>query len=77
MSIQNVRARYRNGVLEPLEAVELDEDEVVYLTVQPEDEDPPVWSMPRTLPDMHDDPDGFIKAIYQARIDGTRPSRQR
>ena len=75
MTIRSVRARYRNGVLEPLEDIDLAEDQVVLLTVEPQDEDPVAWSTPRTLPDMYEDPDGFIKAIYQARIDGTRRPR--
>lgn len=74
MTLRQVRARYRNGVLEPLEDVDLIEDQEVLLTLQPPDEhgDPLIWSQPRTLPDMYEDPDGFIRAIYQARLDGTR-----
>ena len=75
MTTRSVRARYRNGVFEPLDEVDLREDEEVLLTLEPPDEDPSVWSTPRTLPDMFEDPDGFIKAIYQARIDGTRRPR--
>ena len=77
MTLKQVRARYRNGVLEPLDALDLSEDEEVLLTVESQEEDPAVWSIPRTLPDMYEDPDGFIKAIYQARLDGsrTRPPR--
>ena len=74
MTTRTVRARFRNGVLEPLDEVDLVEDQEVLLTVQPQDEhgDPIAWSIPTTLPDMYEDPDGFIKAIYQARLDGTR-----
>ena len=68
-----IRAKYRNGVLEPLEAVNLIEDQELLITLNPLDEhgDPLIWSIPQTLPDMYEDTDAFIKAIYQARIDGT------
>ena len=74
MTTRTVRARFHNGVLEPLDEVDLVEDQEVLLTVQPQDEhgDPIAWSIPATLPDMYEDPDGFIKATYQARLDGTR-----
>ncbi len=74
-----IRARFRNGVLEPIEDVDfLIEDQELLITLNPVDEhgDPLIWSVPATLPDMHGDPDGFIKAIYLARIDGTHPSRR-
>ena len=72
MTLKQVRARFRNGVLEPLDDLGLSEDEEVLVTVEATDEDPAVWSVPRTLPDMYEDPEGFIEAIYQARLDGTR-----
>ena len=31
---QNVRARYRNGVFEPLEDVEIDDDSIVNLVIE-------------------------------------------
>ena len=31
---QNVRARYRNGVFEPLEEVEIDDDSIVNLIIE-------------------------------------------
>ena len=73
MTIRSVRARYRNGVLEPLDAIDLSEDQEVLLTVEEQPED----ASPRALPDMFEDPDGFIKAIYQARIDGSRDRHPR
>ncbi|MYD54837.1 MAG: DUF104 domain-containing protein [Chloroflexi bacterium] len=79
MATRSVRARYRNGVLEPLEAVDLSEDQEVLLTLDDEQQAPSdqdslsksagVWA------DMFEDPEQFIKDVYQARIDGTRPPR--
>lgn len=76
MTIRSVRARYRNGVLEPLDALELAEDQEVLLTL--DDEEKP-------LPDpdafvqaaggwvgQFDDYQALIRDIYQARIDGSR-----
>ena len=55
MTLKQVRARFRNGVLEPLDDLGLSEDEEVLVTVEATDEDPAVWSVPRTLPDMYED----------------------
>lgn len=71
MTTRSVRARYRNGVLEPLEDMGLQEDQEVLVTVEVELRQ----NGPRELPDMYEDTEGFIKAIYQARIDGSRPPR--
>lgn len=73
MTLRSVRARYRNGVLEPLDEIDLLEDEEVLLTV----EQPSEETAPKVLPDMFEDPDGFINAIYQARLDGSRPHHPR
>lgn len=76
MKTCTIRARYCNGILEPLESVNfLIEGQELLITLNPVDEhgDPLIWSVPRTLPDMYEDTEGFIKAIYQARIDGTKP----
>lgn len=77
MATRSVRARYRNGVLEPLEAVDLSEDQEVLLTLDDERQAPSdqdslsesagVWA------DIFEDPEQFIKDVYQARIDGTDP----
>ena len=75
MTLKQVRARFRNGVLEPLDDLGLSEDEEVLVTVEATDSvcaTQPSESVPRTLPDMYEDPEGFIEAIYQARLDGTR-----
>ena len=40
MAIRSVRARYRNGVLEPLDAVDLSEDQEVLLTLDDEQKQP-------------------------------------
>ncbi len=68
MTIRSVRARYRNGVLEPLDTIDLTEDQEVLLTLDDQSRD----RSPRALPDMYEDPDGFIRAIYQERTDGSR-----
>ena len=39
MTIRSVRARYHNGVLEPLDAIDLSEDQEVLLTVEEQPED--------------------------------------
>ena len=41
-----------------------------------ENGDPLVWSIPRTVPDMFEDPEGFIQYIYESRTDGALPERQ-
>lgn len=77
MTTRSVRARYRNGVLEPLDDVGLQEDQEVLLTFQQQattddaDSDAFVdaaggWA------DMFEDPEQFIRQIYQARLDGSR-----
>lgn len=76
MTIRSVRARYRNGVLEPLDTLELAEDQEVLLTLddQPDrasaldefEQAAGGWA------DMFDDPEQFIRDLYQARIDGSR-----
>lgn len=68
MTTRSVRARYHNGVLEPLDAVDLCEDQEVVLTLDAD----AVSKTAADWPDMYDDPDGFIRAVYQARIDGSR-----
>jgi len=104
MATRSVRARYRNGVLEPLEAVDLSEDQEVLLTLDDEQQAPSdqdslsksagVWADmfeddEQKLPTdreafvqaaggwvgQFDDYQALIREIYQARIDGTRPSR--
>ncbi len=79
MTLKNFRARYHNGVLEPLEDIDLSEDQEVVLTLDDHKQPPSdkgglarsagVWA------DMFDDHEQFIRDIYQARIDGTRPPR--
>ena len=78
----SIKVRYCNGVLEPIDPIDpvnLIEGQELLITLNPLDEhgDPLIWSIPQTLPDMYEDPDAFIKAIYQARIDGTSPSPPR
>ena len=77
MTIRNVRARYRNGVLEPLDDIDLAEDQVVLLTldeqtVRPATDPDGLLKSAGAWADMFDDPDQLIRDVYQARIDGSR-----
>ena len=77
MTLKQVRARYRNGVLEPLEAIELRENQEVLLTlddyVTPTAEDAEAFRRAAGgWAGQFDDFDQLIKDIYQARIDGSR-----
>ena len=79
MAIRSVRARYRNGVLEPLDAVDLSEDQEVLLTLddeqkQPSDRESFIHAAGGWV-GQFDDYKALIRDIYQSRIDGTRPSR--
>ncbi len=81
MTTRSVRARFRNGVLEPIDPVNLTEEQVVLLTFDDQ--------TARRTPDTNelyksagawagqfDDHEQLIRDIYQARIDGTPPSRR-
>jgi predicted DNA-binding antitoxin AbrB/MazE fold protein len=77
MTLKQVRARYRNGVLEPLDAIQLRENQEVLLTLDdytnPTAED--AESFRRAAGGwvgQFDDPDQLIRDLYQARIDGSR-----
>ena len=76
MTIRSVRARYRNGVLEPLDTLELAEDQEVLLTLDDQpDRAPDVEEFKQAAgawADMFEDPEQFIRDLYQARIDGSR-----
>ena len=76
MTIRSVRARYRNGVLEPLEDIELAEDQEVLLTLDeqalPVADDEAFRNAAGGWADLFDDFDQLIRDIYQSRIDGSR-----
>lgn len=75
MVLRSVRARYSKGVFEPLDDVDLAEDQEVLLTV----EDKP---SPKRDPEAmragaggwigQHDPDELIRMLYEARITGSR-----
>ena len=75
MVLKGVRARYSNGVFEPLDEVDLAEDQEVLLTV---DEKPTPKRDPEAMRagaggwvGQHD-PEELIRMIYEARITGSR-----
>ena len=79
MTLKQVRARFRNGVLEPLDDLGLSEDEEVLVTItglsvrratDPEGlpKSAGAWS------GQFDDYQQLIRDIYQARLDGSRES---
>ena len=77
MTTRTVRARFRNGVLEPLDEVDLVEDQEVLLTlddyVTPTAEDAEAFRRAAGgWAGQFDDFDQLIKDLYQARIDGSR-----
>lgn len=76
MTTRSVRARYRNGMFEPLDEVHLDENQEVLLTL---DADPQQPVDPEEFASaaggwigQFDDFDELIRDIYQARTDGSR-----
>ncbi len=76
MVLKHFRARYSKGVLEPLEAIDLEEGAEVLLTIRR------VPSPKRDLEAFrraaggwkghHDDPDELIRMLYESRITGSR-----
>ena len=75
MVLRSVRARYSNGVFEPLDDVDLAENQEVLLTV---DEKPSPKRDPEAMRagaggwvGQHD-PDELIRMLYEARITGSR-----
>ena len=77
MTTRSVRARYRNGVLEPIDPINLIEEQVVLLTFDDQ--------TARRTTDTNeflksaggwagqfDDHEQLIRELYQARIDGSR-----
>ncbi len=81
MTIRSVRARYRNGVLEPLDTLALSEDQEVLLTLDDTEKPPPD---PQAFVQaaggwvgQFDDYKALIRDIYQARIDGSRHNHPR
>ena len=79
MTIRSVRARYRNGVLEPLDALDLAEDQEVLLTLDdqrwPASDKEGLSKSAGVWAGQFDDYKQLIRDIYQARIDGTRPPK--
>ncbi len=75
MTLKQVRARYHDGVLEPLDDIDLSEDEEVLLTVAvPKSARDPqgLAKLAGAWAGQFDDFDQLIRDIYQARIDGSR-----
>jgi len=75
MVLKGVRARYSNGVFEPLDEVDLAEDQEVLLTV---DEKPSPKRDPEAMRagaggwvGQHD-PEELKRMLYEARITGSR-----
>ena len=76
MVTRHVRARYSKGVLEPLEAIDLEEGAEVSLSIK---EEPSLESPGEALrrsaggwKGHHDDPDELIRMLYESRITGSR-----
>ena len=76
MALRTVRARYSGGMLEPLEALALREDQEVLVTIEDQPDRTPNPARNKEAatdwPDMFQDPDGFIRMIYRTRIEGSR-----
>ena len=75
MVTRHFRARYSKGVLEPLEAIDLEEGAEVSLSI----EKPSRKHNPDAMRaaaggwiGQHDDPDELIRMIYESRITGSR-----
>lgn len=76
MVTKHFRARYSKGVLEPLEAIDLEEGAEVSVSIE---ETPSPKHDPEGMRagaggwvGQHDDPDELIRMIYESRITGSR-----
>ena len=75
MVTRHFRARYSNGVLEPLEAIDLEEGAEVSLSVREEpSRDSAEEAFRRAAGSWkgNSDPDELIRMIYEYRITGSR-----
>ena len=76
MVLKHFRARYSRGVLEPLEALDLDEGAEVSVSIEETPE--PKRSREAILRSAggwkghHDDPEELIRTLYESRITGSR-----
>lgn len=74
MASERIRARFENGVLKPLEAVQLDESEEVMLSIEAGARVSD--TVERFVPDPHwgEQADGqdLIELLYEARLAGSR-----
>lgn len=72
-----IKVKYKKakGVFEPLEPVDLPEDEVGEVTVpeRANEDDADFLASLGSWRDLLPDPEGFIREIYEARIRGSRP----
>lgn len=69
-----IKARYKRGIFEPLEPVDLPEDEVIDIPLpekKPED-DAAFLSSLGSWKDLV--PEDFIKEVYERRVSGSRPA---
>lgn len=69
-----IKARYKKGVFEPLEPVDLPEDEVVDIPVpeRKSEDDAAFLSSLGSWKDLV--PEEFINEVYERRVRGSRPA---
>ena len=80
MALRTIRARYAGGVLEPLEALDLEEGAEVSVALDEESlqkDDPEALREAMRAGaggwvDQHEDPDELIRMIYESRLAGSR-----
>ena len=76
MALRTIRARYAGGVLEPLEALDLEDGAEVSVAIEeklPADEaEAAFWRSAGSWKGNHDDPDELIRMLYESRIRGSR-----
>ena len=76
-----IRARFCNGVLEPIDPINLTEEQVVLLTFDDQTarrttDTNELYKSAGAWAGQFDDHEQLIRDIYLARIDGTPPARQ-
>lgn len=68
-----IKARYKKGIFEPLEPVDLPENEVVDISVpEKESDDAAFLSSLGSWKDLV--PEEFIDEVYERRVSGSRPA---
>ena len=69
-----IRAKYKKGVFEPLDPVDLPEDEVVDIPVpEKKTNDEEFLASLGSWRDLLPDPERFIREIYEERVRGSKP----